>query len=232
MDFKLLIFIFILLIIFILYFKFYLKIHIDIKSFFRRGFKKCDNAFGLFCYTGKQGKGKTYSAIKFCINQKIQHNYKIITNIKSFNIFDDTLYMPNILDIISYCKQFDNNEQNVLILFDEIFTILEKKTAMNKEILSFLSQMRKRKIIFITTAQEWSEINITFRRYVRFQIDCNMFSIPLINTALQFNSINDGDLIKWDNDLQEFIAPRISANFSKCNRSIVESYDTYETINT
>ena len=232
MDFKFLIFIFILLIIFILYFKFYLKIHIDIKSFFRRGFKKYDNAFGLFCYTGKQGKGKTYSAIKFCIDQKIQHNYKIITNIKSFNIFDDTLYMPNILDIISYCKQFDNNEQNVLILFDEIFSILEKKTAMNKEILSFLSQMRKRKIIFITTAQEWSEINITFRRYVRFQIDCNMFSIPLINTALQFNSINDGDLIKWDNDLQEFIAPRISANFSKCNRSIVESYDTYETINT
>ena len=38
---------------------------------------------------------------------------------------------------------------------------------MNKKILSFLSQLRKRKILFIT-AQEVVEINITFRRYCRF----------------------------------------------------------------
>lgn len=208
------------------------KIHVDAKSFFRKGFAKLDNAFGLYCYCGKQGKGKTYSAVKFCIDQKLQHNYKIITNVKSFNLFEDTVYMPNINDIIKYCKTFEDNEQNVLIFFDEIFTILEKKTAMNKEILSFLSQMRKRKIIFITTAQEWSEINITFRRYVRYQIDCNMFSLPFFHTALLYNTINDGDLIKWDNDLQEFVAPRISANFSKGNRSVIQSYDTYETIST
>lgn len=101
---------------------------------------------------------------------------------------------------------------------------------MNKKILSFISQLRKRKIIFVTTAQEWAEINITFRRYTRYQIDCNMFSLPLTHTAVLFNSINDGDLIRWDNDLQEFVAPRVSANFSKGNKSIIESYDTYETI--
>lgn len=208
------------------------KIHLDWKSFFRKGFQKKDNKFGLFCYCGKQGKGKTYSAIKFCIDQKLKNNYKIITNVKSFNLFSDTVYMSSIDDIIKFCKTFKDNEQNVLIFFDEIFTILEKKTAINKEILSFISQLRKRKIIFITTAQEWSEINITFRRYVRFQIDCNMFSVPLLNRAFLYNIINDGDLIKWDNDLQEFIAPRISANFSKANLSIIESYDTYETIST
>lgn len=223
---------FIIFIILIIKFIFVDKIHIDLKSFFKRGFKKIDNAFGLYCYCGKQGKGKTYSAIKFIISQKLSHNYKIITNVKSFDIFNDTVYMPNINDIINYCKEFRDNDQNVLIFFDEIFTILEKKTAINKEILSFLSQMRKRKIIFVTTAQEWSEINITFRRYVRYQIDCNMFAIPLLKLAFIFNSINDGDLIRWDNDLQEFIAPRISANFSKGNLSIIESYDTYETIST
>lgn len=167
------------------------KIHIDLKSFFRKGFKKTDNCFGLFCYCGKQGKGKTYSAVKFCIEQKLVHNYKIITNVKSFNIFNDTLYMNKIEQIIEYCKSFEGNDQNILIFFDEIFTILEKNKAINKEILSFLSQMRKRKIIFVTTAQEWSEINITFRRYVRYQIDCSMFSIPLLKTAFIYNSIND-----------------------------------------
>lgn len=207
------------------------QIYIDFKSFFKKGFKKYDNDFGLFCYCGKQGKGKTYSAIKFLIDRKLENNYKILTNVHSFNAFDDTLYFENISDIIDYCTQFKENDENVIIFFDEIFTILEKKTAINKQILSFISQLRKRHIIFITTAQEWSEINITFRRYVRYQIDCNMFSLPFCHYAFIFNSINDGDLIKWDNDLQEFIAPRISANFAKCNRSVVESYDTFETIN-
>lgn len=223
--------IFIFIFIFILFWWSQQKIHIDLKSFFRKGFKKFDNDFGLFCYCGKQGKGKTYSAIKFLIERKLEKDYKILTNVHSFKTFNDTLFFNNITDIIDYCTKFKDNAENVIIFFDEIFTILEKKTAINKEILSFISQLRKRHIIFITTAQEWSEINITFRRYVRFQVDCNMFSIPFFRLAFQFNSINDGDQIRWNNDLQEFVAPRISANFSKCNKSIVESYDTFETIN-
>lgn len=208
------------------------KIHIDFKSFFKKGFKKVDNKFGLFCYTGKQGKGKTYSAIKFITDQKIKYNYKILTNVKSYDLFSDTLYFEDINDIIDYCVQFKDNEKNVIIFFDEIFTILEKKTPINKKILSFLSQLRKRKIIFVTTAQEWSEINITFRRYVRFQISCNMISIPIFKNAIIYNTINDGDLIRWNNDTQDFEAPRISANLSKGNESVINSYDTFETIAT
>lgn len=218
--------------IFFIFFIFNNKIHVDFKSFFKRGFKKIDNDFGLFCYTGKQGKGKTYSAIKFLIEQKLSKNYRIITNVKSFNVFPDTLYFTDILQIIEYCEQFKENEENVIIFFDEIFTILEKQTKINKKILSFISQLRKRHIIFVTTAQEWAEVNITFRRYVRFQVECNMFSLPFTKTAFIFNSINDGDGIRWDNDSQEFIAPRISANFAKCNKSIIQSYDTFETIQT
>lgn len=206
------------------------KIHIDWKSFFKKGFQKYDNDFGLFCYCGKQGKGKTYSAIQFLIKRKLEFNYTVLTNVHSFNAFSDTLYFDDINDIIDYCTQFEDNDGKVIIFFDEIFTILEKKTSINKKILSFISQLRKRHIIFVTTAQEWAEINITFRRYCRYQIDCNMFALPFLHTAFIFNSINDGDQIKWDNDTQEFIAPRISANFAKCNRAIIQSYDTFETI--
>lgn len=163
-----------------------------------------------------------------------KNGYRIITNVHSFNVYSDTIYFDNITDIISFCKRKikDNRKDKYIIFFDEIFTILEKKTAINKEILSFISQLRKRNIIFITTAQEWSEINITFRRYCRYQIDCNMFSIPFTHTAFIFNSINDGDNIKWDEKEQEFLAPRVSANFSKCNKYVIDSYDTFETIST
>ena len=181
---------------------------IDFKSFVKKGFIKNDNDFGLYCYTGKQGKGKTYTSINFLIK-----------------------YIDDINDLIDYC--IDNYEnQKIIIFFDEIFTILEKKTAINKKILSFISQLRKRKIIFITTAQEWAEVNITFRRYVRFQIDCNMFNIPIINRAFIFYSLNDGDGIKWDEQQQEFLAPRVSCYFGKAKQSVINEYDTFETIST
>ena len=32
------------------------KIHIDLQSFVKKGFAKLDDKFGLYCYTGKQGK--------------------------------------------------------------------------------------------------------------------------------------------------------------------------------
>lgn len=224
------IFIILIIIFYILFFK--LKLYIDFKTFFRRGFKKVDNAFGLFCYTGKQGKGKTYSAIKFLIEQKMAHNYRILTNVKSFDIFSDTLYFSDINDIIDYCTSFKENEENIIIFFDEIFTILEKNTRINKKILSFLSQLRKRHIILVTTAQEWAEINITFRRYVRFQISCNMLSIPIFKTSIILNTINDGDQMRWNNDTQDFEAPRIKMKLAKGNLNIIQSYDTFETIDT
>lgn len=140
--------------------------------------------------------------------------------------------MKKIDDIIDFMIEHENDDNKYIIFFDEIFTILEKKSTINKKILSFISQLRKRKIIFVTTAQEWSEINITFRRYVRFQVSCHMFSIPVFKRAFLINKVNDGDNIKWDNDSQDWIAPTVSTNFMKGNLEIIESYDTFETIET
>ncbi len=191
----------------------------------------------FFVIVGKQGHGKTYSAVKFCIDRKLSTNCKIITNVHSFSIFKDTVFIDDISELIKYvleyCDTLDFDEvPNIVIFFDEIFTILEKQTRINKEILSFISQLRKRKIIFITTAQEWLEVNVTFRRYVRYQIDCNMISFPIFKTAFLLNFVNDGEQLKWSNEDNEYIAPRISTNFSKGNLSIIESYDTFETIGT
>lgn len=225
-----LLWILIIIIIILIYYIISNHIHIDWRSLFKKGFAKNDNYFGLYCYTGKQGTGKTYSSINFLIKNKLQNNYIIITNVTSFNVFNDTIYMRKIDDIIDFILNHENDGKKYIIFFDEIFTILEKKTAINKKILSFISQLRKRKIIFVTTAQEWSEINITFRRYVRYQVSCNMFSAPLFNRAFLINKVNDGDQIRWNNDLQDFVAPTIATNFMKGNLQIIQSYDTFETI--
>lgn len=182
--------IFIFIIIFLYCYR--LKLFIDFPSFFKRGFTLFNSPHGLYCYCGKQGSGKTYSSIKFLIDMKLKFNYTIITNVRSFKVFPDTLFFSHFEDIIDYINNLPLEQQsNYIIFFDEIFTILEKKTALNKKYLSFISQLRKRNIIMVTTAQEWLEINITFRRYVRYQIDCNMISIPILNKALIINEIND-----------------------------------------
>lgn len=225
--------IFVIVFVYFIIFVFRSHLKIDWKSLFKQGFSKKDNAFGLYTYTGKQGEGKTYSAIKFISQQKNRFNYIIITNVHSFNEFEDTIYIDDIMELIDFVKiNHDKNGKKYLIFFDEIFTVLMKGQSINNDILSFLAQLRKRGIIFVTTAQEWSEIPLTFRRFCRFQISCHMFSLPLINKAFLTNKINDGYNAKWNNDTQEFEAPTLQTNFSKGNLDVINMYDTFEVIKT
>ena len=221
-------YLFIIVIIFIIFSQFK-NLHIDFKSFLKKGFKISKDKFGLFCFTGKQGSGKTYSSIRFLLENS--KNGLIITNVKSFAKTVECIYIKNILDIIEFCENYKGDKQ-LYIFFDEIFTILEKKTAINKDILSFISQLRKRHIILITTAQEWSEINITFRRYVRFQISCSMYRLPFLHTAIIINDVHDGDTLKWNGETMEYEADLIQKNIHKSNLWVAESYDTYETVET
>lgn len=209
------------------------KIFIEFATFIKKGFRKVNNKFGLYLYTGKQGTGKTYSAVKFIDKLSDKEDIYLITNIKSFSEnFSGSKYSPDIFSIIKIVELLEKNgnKKQVVIFFDEIFTVCEKSGSLTPQILSFLSQLRKRNIIFVSTAQEWSEINITFRRYCRYQISCNMVAIPIINRAIVINRINDGDGIVWNNELQEFIAPLLQTNISKGLKKIIDMYDTYETI--
>ena len=95
-----------------------------------------------------------------------------------------------------------------------------------------MAQLRKRSLIFVTTAQEWSEIPLTFRKFCRFQVSCKMFSVPLLNRAFLLNRVNDGYNARWNEQIQDFEAPLLQTNFSKANFYIVNLYDTFEVIKT
>lgn len=41
-----------------------------------------------------------------------------------------------------------------------------------------------------------------------------------------------GDEIKWNEQEMDFVAPTISCYFGKAKKSVVEQYDTFETIAT
>jgi len=196
------------------------NVRIKFKTFFKKGFRPNRGQFGVYCYCGKQGSGKTYSVVEYLRNNK---DKKIYANVSSIKGIDYTYFsgFENLLKL--------QNEHDCIIFYDEIFTALTKGSKINSEVLSFLSQMRKRRIIFLTTAQEWLEINITLRRYCRYQIDCSMRTIFV---GLLIKHMYDAEQMKWSNEENEYVAPLVETTISKCNVVVANSYDTFEQIQT
>lgn len=204
------------------------NLRIKWRTFFKKGFSAKRGRFGVYCYCGKQGSGKTYSVVEHILTElpkgtKLYANMKTITGVdyEYINSFEDMLAIQNY-------DNTTNQYEPIYIFYDEIFSALTKSTRIQTDVLTFLSQMRKRQVVFITTAQEWLEINITLRRYVRYQIDCNMFNI--FGVGILLKSFYDAERMKWSNEDNEYIAPLVSSTISKTVLSIANSYDTTEEV--
>ena len=214
-------FIFFILIIVIISFLYFNKIKIKIKTFFKKGFAPVRGAFGVYCFCGKQGQGKTYSVVEYLLQNKDKRIYSNISTLQGIK------YTPikDFNDLLSL-----RSESDCIIVYDEIFTALTRSSKINTDVLDFLSQMRKRRIIFLTTAQEWLEINITLRRYCRYQIQCRMFNI--LGLGILVKTFSDAENMKWSQLDNEYVAPLIETTISKCNVCVANAYDTFEQIET
>lgn len=119
-------------------------------------------------------------------------------------------------------------ENDCIIFYDEIFTEISKGSKLGPQVLEFLAQMRKRQIVFITTCQEWLELPVTLRRFVRFHIPVRIISIFGLNLLIE--TYEDAEQMKWDNLENEYIAPVVATKISKLNKDITKLYDTWEVI--
>lgn len=233
------------------------KVRIKTKTFLEKGFKPVRGAFGIYCYCGKQGKGKTYSVVEYLLDNKndiaVFCNVKDIDGIEYFHFtgFKELIYLKEIIDFNSVeedskdwykyirtkfdversialfrlLKDWKTNKKQLVFVYDEIFSELQKYSRLNKDVMDFLSQMRKRQIIFLTTAQEWAEIPLTFRRFCRFEIDCNM--VPLIFTGILIKIFKDAENMKWSDEDQEHVAPLLETTVTHTRKRIADSYDTF-----
>lgn len=214
-----------LIFIIILTYRFFKNYKVKLNTFFKKGVRVFRSRFGVYIYDGKQGTGKTASAISFIFENMSQERpvYANMTSIKGI----DYTYFNGLEGLL---KLQELNVQHCIIFYDEIFSLLTKQTKLTEDVLSFLSQMRKRDIIFITTCQEWLELPITLRRYCRYQIKCSIKTPPFLS-SLSFKQINDAEQMKYDKEQNEYIAPLVTNTISKLTYFILNSYDTLETIN-
>lgn len=229
---------YIIIIIILLIFIIFKNMNISIKwnTFKEKGARATTGDFGVYCYNGSQGKGKTYSLTEYCYDNSnliIYSNYPFNEN--EIKLLHDNEYhfytgFSGLLKIkydLDDGKIIIPNDKQLVIIYDELFSELMRGDKLSKGILDFLAQMRKRKIIFLTSAQYWSEIPITFRRFVRYQIDCNFLTFPFIPFSLLIKTFHDGEQVKWSDQDQDFISPVIVQTLTKVRQSIFNSYDTF-----
>lgn len=181
------------------------------------------------------GTGKTFTCVNFLNNYISDKEMIIISNVKSLKIKGKNIkYMEKMTDIIKFMNSQYDSKYKYIIFYDEIFSFLNKNYKLSatdlKLLYDFISQLRKREIILLTTAQIWGDIPLSFRRQTRFQIACKMFSLPIIHKAFLYYSFNDADNMKWDEDAQDFLAPTIKSYFGKAKSSVTLLYDTFEVI--
>ena len=173
------------------------------------------------------GKGKTYSLVEYLIDNSPK--IKVFSNITDISNVEDITYFRGFKQLIQIKIDLDSGkiktDKQLVIVFDEVFTEIMKGDKLSKEVLDFLCQMRKRKIIFLTTCQEWAELPLTYRRFCRYQIDCNM--VPFLWTGFLIKTFKDAENMKWSNDEQEHVAPIVETTITKCRKFIAESYDTF-----
>ena len=233
----------IIIIIIIAYYMIVNKVKIKLKTFLKRGFKVNKGIYGIYCYCGFQGNGKTYSCAEYVYdnydNIVLFSNVKL--NISNFIYFNGFKEMLSLRDTIDYSKSrnlsyivFNGKKYNIdwskqiVFIYDEIFSELQRGSKIDTNVLDFITQMRKRGFILLTTCQIWNDIPITWRRLTRYQIDCSMRNIFGLNLLIKV--FHDAEQMKWDNDEQEFLAPIISTTITHTRKVVANSYDTYELI--
>jgi len=203
----------------------------DIPSFFRRSIRAKRGLYGTYAFCGPQGKGKTTQLVKYCLdkNKKIF----VVSNVYMTGI-EDFYYIESFEEIYKWLDLIDNNQVDIkgkqlVFIYDEVFTLMTKSSKLNKEIMSFLCQLRKRKIIFLTTCQSWAELPLSFRRLCRFEIDCNILNIPLMKSIL-IGIYKDAERMKWDEIEQDHVAPIVWTRIAMFNKRVALAYDTNQKI--
>lgn len=198
-----------------------LKIRIKWETIFKKHIQAEDNRFGVYCFHAKQGQGKTYCCIKFLLENN--KKYPIVSNVHLKTV--DYIYMSSFSEILEYTKT-----GGFIILYDEIFSKYNKNSRADKETINFLSQMRKRGNILLTTAQDWLELPMWLRRKVKIDIHCKKYNI--LKWTLYVEQYGDADNMKWDENENDYVSPRLKTSLQLMTKKTAEEYDTYETIET
>jgi len=203
-------------------------------------------ATGTQVYCGRQGSGKTISAVKHVMDIKNKYpkaiivsnlnlNYLEAIDVKDVDLSDypekmDTaaqyLFFSSIEDLSRVLTQVNNEFYGVVYLIDEIHTYFNALGSLNVPMYVFteISQQRKQRKLIIGTSQLFLRLAKPFREQCDSLIICNTrFGV------ITFQKAYDGMTLEQDYD------GSISGDLKRRgwffqNRKIRGAFDTYQKV--
>lgn len=178
---------------------------------------------GIIGFCGKQGSGKSYSAVKLTKELASMYNIAVISNM---NISVEDFYtFTNIEDVFSLPDCYDG----AIVLIDEItnvFNNLDYKD-FDKRWFDIINMLRKRHILLIGTCPVFNRINKAFREQFDYFVDCA--NIHFFKWTFQNNDVYMSRSVSFFDETQ-FPFEFSQKNFFWHKKEIYNSYNTLELI--
>lgn len=176
--------------------------------------------FGITCYVGLPGTGKTLSMVEKLLSLRIQFpKAKIYTN---FGFKYENGPIKCWEDLV----RLDNGSDGIIFALDEVHTIWRNTEFSNvpQEILEMFSQNRKFAKQLICTSQTYADLVVHIKRRCHFIIECrNIANRWIFQRAFRPDEYKEKDG-EYKPRRRAWRYSFIASNF------IYDSYDTYAVI--
>lgn len=179
---------------------------IKTRHFSGKGIKKTD-AFGHYLFVGRQRSGKTVSAIWFYELLKKQYEKKGKKVILFSNMgFGEPIFKFSISEVI---KKLHYDKDTVYIfIIDELQSYFPKDTKdqatlrLIDELTGEFSQLGKRQIYVLSTAQIYGRVNKNLREQCLFMVNCRKSKLTnkVVNDFIDGDDILCDDLGRWSGE--------------------------------
>lgn len=176
------------------------------RHFHGKGMKKTD-AFGHYLFVGRQRSGKTVSAIWYYefLKKKYERSGKKVILYSNMG-FGIPVFKANLSATIRTVK-FDKNIVYVFLV-DEIQSYFPKDTKdqstlrLIDELTGEFSQLGKRQIYVLSTAQIYGRVNKNLREQCLYMVNCRRshLSSKCVNDFIDGDDILCDDLGRWSGD--------------------------------
>lgn len=187
---------------------------------------------GVSVFVGRQGSGKTLSAVKLADDLMNRYpNAKLITNIifnrNLINYGDRITEFQDIDELARLLVTTNNGKYGVIYLIDEIHTYFNSLESKNipPHIFTEIAQQRKQKKLIIGTSQLWDRMAKPFREQADLEIRCNTaFGILTTQTII------DAWTLEMNNKTGRSEGQIIKRAWFFQNRRLRNLYDTYQKV--
>ena len=181
---------------------------------------------GFQVYIGRQGSGKTISAVRHVLELKKRYPEAVVVTNLNLNVEWGYRQFSTIDELIELLVEVQNGKYGVIYLIDEIHTYFNALDSKGIPLYIFteISQQRKQRKLIIGTSQLFMRIAKPFREQCDNMISCDTwFGVFTRNRAY------DGMTLEVDYD-GSLIGDIRRKGYFWHNRELRNSYDTYQKV--